>query len=151
MIRELGVEDCVVFQSGWVAKIPPMMADAAVMLFPYREIDGRSALLLSYTFGVPVIASDIPSFMEGTDNGKTGILFKSEGPAALKSNIETTLNWTRDDVEVYQRRVQKLVQERHSWKNTAKRTAGAYQRLLNEKSNHAERKKNADRTIARDA
>ena len=132
MIRDLGIEDCVDFSPERVPEeqIPTLMGETDAMVFPYRVIYGSGVLLMAYTFGIPVIASDIPSFVEGTNNGESGLLFQSENPEALKDAILKALTWDEQQVVAYKKGIEKIVAERHSWKVTAQRTENALRRVL---------------------
>ena len=102
--------------------------DTDICLFPYREIYGSGALLMAYSYGKPVIASDIPVFREETENGKAGLLFASEQPEQLKNAILQTLEWSGQTYQTCQQEIQTLVQEKYNWERSAKQLAEAYQK-----------------------
>ncbi len=132
LIKQYGISDCVDFSDQRVsdAEIPALMGNADIALFPYRNIYGSGALLMAYTFGLPVIASDIPPFREETGEGKTGILFETENPIALRDAVLAALNWTEDEKEAYRRAIRALVSDKYNWRISAGKTAEAYRKLL---------------------
>ena len=134
LIREYGIEDCVEFSSSRVPEdeIPELIGSADYLIFPYRKIYGSGVLLMAYTYQIPVVASDVPTFIEGTDNGKAGILFRSEDAAALRDAIIEALDKTPEELEAYRSAIRGIVNERHNWKTTARQTAAAYRRILTE-------------------
>lgn len=61
---------------------------AGVNILPYREIYQSGVLLMAMSFGVPVIASDLPANKEVVRHGENGLLFESENPVELAKNID---------------------------------------------------------------
>ncbi len=132
MIQELGIQDCVNFSSKRVPEeeISSLIGNADFLLFPYRKIYGSGVLMMAYTYQVPVVASDVPTFVEGTDNGKAGILFASENPAALKEALLQAMAATPEQIEEYKAAIRSIVAARHNWAITARQTVNAFQELL---------------------
>lgn len=128
--RRLGIEDCVSFIRDHVPdeKIPELFEDADFLVFPYRHIYGSGALLFSYTYEKPVIVSDIPAFLEETDQGRTGILFESENPQSLAEAIWKAAECGPDQIEKYQAEIRRLVSEKYNWGKSAVKTAAVYQK-----------------------
>ena len=135
LIREYGIGDCVDFSSSRVPEddIPELIGSADYLLFPYRKIYGSGVLLMAYTYQVPVIASDVPTFVEGTDNGRAGILFASEDPAALKDAIMEALEKTPEQIESYRTAIREIVNRNHNWKTTADQTTAVYRKILTDR------------------
>lgn len=132
LIREYGIGDCVQFSSDRVPEeeIPSLIGNSDFLLFPYRKIYGSGVLLMAYTYQVPVVASDVPTFVEGTDNGKAGILFASEDPGAMKDALLQAMSATPDQIAGYKAAIAEIVSERHSWGAAAGKTTDAYRALL---------------------
>lgn len=129
LIRDYGISDCVEFSNERVPEeeIPSLMGNADALLFPYRKIYGSGVLLMAYTYEVPVIASDVPTFVEGTNQGQAGVLFKSEDPEDLMRAILEAMTWDQEKIDSCRQAIRRIVDERHSWKVTAKSTVEAYQ------------------------
>lgn len=130
LIKELGVDDCVRFERGHVpdGQIAELFGRADFLVFPYRHIYGSGALLLSYTYRKPVIVSDIPAFLEETDQGKTGLVFESENPQALSRAIRKAARSSSETRKNYQEAVCRLVEEKYNWSLSAARTADVYRK-----------------------
>ncbi len=128
-IRNLGLEPYVSFCPGHVREedIPELLANMDFLLFPYRNIYGSGALLLAYTYGKPVIASDIPAFCEETDGGRTGILFAKHNPQALADAILEAVACSEEQMEKYRLAIGELVSEKYNWKKSAVKTAHVYE------------------------
>ena len=132
LIREYGIGDCVEFDNTRVPEeeIPSLIGNADFLLFPYRKIYGSGVLLMSYTYGIPVVASDVPTFVEGTDGGKAGILFASEDPEALKDALLQALDTTPEQRQAYREAIRTIVDRQHNWKTTAQKTVEAFRAAL---------------------
>lgn len=63
---------------------------ADFVVLPYREIYQSGVLLMSMSFGLPVIASDLAANKEVIKDGENGLLFKTENPEDLKRVILET-------------------------------------------------------------
>jgi D-inositol-3-phosphate glycosyltransferase len=59
-----------------------------VLVLPYKEIFQSGVLFLSYTFGLPVVATDVGSFREEIIEGQTGFLCKSVDAFDLARTLE---------------------------------------------------------------
>ena len=129
IIKEYGLEDCVELRTGHVPdeEVSRLFAEADFCLFPYRDIYGSGALLMAYTYGKPVIASDIPAFREETDNGSTGYLFESENTEALKEAVLHAEKWSAEEYKACQNRISRLVHDKYNWSSSAKLLWEAYQ------------------------
>ncbi len=132
LIEQYGIGGCVEFSNTRVPEeeIPSLIGGADFLLFPYRKIYGSGVLLMAYTYGIPVVASNVPTFVEGTDGGRAGILFESEDPAAMKEALLRAMATTPEERASYCREIRRICAERHSWKVTAARTAGAFRSRL---------------------
>lgn len=129
-IRELGIETCVDFLPEHIPeeKLPELFADADYMLFPYRQIYGSGALLMAYTYGKPVIASDLAAFREETQGGKTGLLFAREDPQALADAILAAADCDPERYKGYQTAIRELVAEKYNWEKSAAKTDEVYEK-----------------------
>lgn len=77
-----------------VVSIPGPASDARsfveqydAVVIPSRSESFGLVALEAYAAGVPVIASDVPGLNEVVEDGKTGVLFRSEDPSALVDAI----------------------------------------------------------------
>jgi glycosyltransferase involved in cell wall biosynthesis len=104
-------------------------ADVAVL--PYRHIFQSGVLSLSYSFGLPVIASDVGALREDIIEGKTGFLCRPEDSADLarviqqyfSSDLYRGLRSRRQEVQGYAR-------QRYSWEVVSQVTVDVYARLV---------------------
>lgn len=98
-----------------------------VLVLPYKDIFQSGVLFLAYTFGLPVVATDVGSFREEIVEGKTGFICKPGDPSDLAKTLETyflsdiytNLRTRRQDIKDYANTV-------HSWDAVAELTRNAY-------------------------
>lgn len=135
MVRELGIEDAVELRFGHIpdAELKDLFARVDICLFPYREIYGSGALLMAYSYEKPVIASDIPVFLEETENGRTGLCFQSGDPKALKEAILKAASWSQEEYDERVRKIRLLTQEKYNWAYSAGLLLEAYQEIWDRK------------------
>ena len=61
---------------------------ADVLVLPYRYIYQSGVLFLSYSFGLPILASDLDALKDQIIEGETGFVFRSGDPVDLAVTIE---------------------------------------------------------------
>lgn len=132
-IKQLGLQELVTLRRGHIPdeELKVLFGKADFCLFPYRNIYGSGALLMAYSFGKPVLASDIPVFAEETDAGKTGLLFFSEKPEALKAAILEAADWSKKRYTACTEQIDRLVKQKYNWNHSAEILAEAYEKLWN--------------------
>jgi glycosyltransferase involved in cell wall biosynthesis len=104
---------------------------ADVLVLPYRHVYQSGVLLLGYSFGLPVLASDVGSLKDEVVQGRTGFIFRPEDPADLAKAIERyfasdlyrDLNSKRQEIRDY-------AAARHSWAVVSQATMSVYTGLL---------------------
>ena len=106
---------------------------ADILVLPYIHIFQSGVLFLAYSFGLPVIASDVGSLKEEILEGQTGYVCPPQNAAALasairdyfKSNLYRQLNFRRAEI-------QDFAGEKYSWSKVGVITASAYAELLSQ-------------------
>ncbi|MGN0169697.1 MAG: glycosyltransferase family 4 protein [Lachnospiraceae bacterium] len=132
MAQELGITDCVqlILRRIDDAELPELFGWADVCLFPYREIYGSGALLMAYSYNKPVIVSDVPVFIEETDDGKTGLVFRNNDANSLANCIISFSHLTPYEKENMSAEIKRLVESKYNWKVSAKLTDDIYRRTI---------------------
>ena len=100
---------------------------ADVLALPYNEIFQSGVLFLAYSFGLPVVATDVGSFREEIVEGRTGYLCRPADPedlaetirAYFASNLYLNLATQREEIKNY-------ANIHHSWDAVAELTRDAY-------------------------
>lgn len=104
---------------------------ADVLVLPYTLVSQSGVLFLSYSFGLPVIATNVGSLSEDIVEGETGFTCRSCDAADLARVIETyfesdlfnTLDRRRAEIREFARR-------RNSWDVVLNKTCNVYNQLL---------------------
>jgi D-inositol-3-phosphate glycosyltransferase len=108
---------------------------ADVLALPYVEIFQSGVPFLAYTFGLPVIATDVGSLREDVIEGATGMICRPRSAADLaeammayfRSELFRQLEWRRA-------MIREFAMQRYSWAKVAVITMAAYSQLLDEKT-----------------
>lgn len=104
---------------------------ADVLVLPYREIFQSGILFLGYSFGLPVVATDVGSLKDDVLEGRTGMVCRPESPEDLAASIARyfdgdlfrALDRTRLDIRTH-------LKAEHSWDVVAGMTRDVYAQLL---------------------
>jgi glycosyltransferase involved in cell wall biosynthesis len=104
---------------------------ADVLILPYTHIFQSGVLFLGYSFGLPVIATDVGSLKEEIVEGKTGFVCRPKDPPDLCRQIRA---FFADPlfVELEARRpwIRDFANQRYSWDKVARVTTTAYAQAL---------------------
>lgn len=104
---------------------------ADVLVLPYKDIFQSGILFLAYTFGLPVIASDVGSFRTSVIEGETGYIFTPGDPADLTRILDTYFHSSIfHHLDHTRKAIQNYVQLHHSSSRAAHLTRTAYLKLL---------------------
>lgn len=76
LIRTLGIADQTTFECRFFRdeEIPALMADADLVVFPYRRIDASGAFLTAIAYGKPFLATDVGLFSEFVKDRQDALL-----------------------------------------------------------------------------
>jgi glycosyltransferase involved in cell wall biosynthesis len=103
-------------------------ADAVVI--PYVRIFQSGVPFLAFSFGVPVIATDVGSLREDVVEG-TGVLCRPADPADLARAVAAFYTHEyHEDGDQRRDRIRRYAAESHSWATVAERTRAVYAHLL---------------------
>ena len=132
MINDFDLGDVISFRPERIddEELSMIMKETDICIFPYRNIYGSGALLMAYAFGKPVIASGIPTFIEETDNGKTGLLFRSEDAESLKDTIQAFVDLPLEEKQRYVDAIKDLVSKKYNWEKSSTLLFEAYLNCL---------------------
>lgn len=127
-----GVSDFVYMDNHRVPddKVAEYFNQADCCLFPYSNIYGSGALLMAYSFEKPVIASNIPTFTEETDYGKTGLLYEPGNAEDLRKAVIHFMKMPEEEKYQMKMNIQELCRTKYSWKVSAKRLKEIYEAVL---------------------
>lgn len=104
---------------------------ADVLVLPYTRVFQSGVLFLGYSFGLPVIASDVGSLKEEIVENKTGFVFKLQDVPDLAGKIEHYFNSDLFQyLESHRAEIKAYANERYSWSKVAGITTEIYSELL---------------------
>jgi len=104
---------------------------ADVTVLPYTKIFQSGVLFLAYSFGLPVIVSDVGSLREDVVEGQTGFVCRPQDPEHLAQMINHYFaSQLYRDLDNHRSQIQKHVEERHSWAAVGDATRSVYAQVL---------------------
>jgi glycosyltransferase involved in cell wall biosynthesis len=104
---------------------------ADVLVLPYRHIYQSGVLFLGYSFGLPVLASDVGSLKDEIVEGKTGFVFRPEDALDLAASLERYFG-SNLYIDLTRRRqeIQDYATARYSWDVVGQVTMRVYASML---------------------
>jgi D-inositol-3-phosphate glycosyltransferase len=107
---------------------------ADVLVLPYTHIFQSGVLFMSYSFGLPVIGTEVGSFAHDIIEGETGWLCRPSDPEDLaraiaiyfSSDLFRTLDERRG-------KIKEFIQASHSWEKAGRKTVEVYGHLTRPK------------------
>jgi glycosyltransferase involved in cell wall biosynthesis len=103
---------------------------ADVLVLPYKDIFQSGVLFLAYSFGLPVVATDVGSFKEEIVEGETGFICKPGDTADLAKTLETYfLSALYRDLGNRRQKIKDYAHRVHSWDAVAELTRTAYSEM----------------------
>ena len=106
---------------------------ADVTVIPYVKIFQSGVPFLSYSFGLPVIATDVGSLRDDIIEHETGFLCRPEDSADLARAIrDYFFSPVYRDLEHDRGRIRRFAVERNSWTKVGEILKGVYERALGE-------------------
>ena len=107
---------------------------ADVPVLPYTHVFQSGVLFLGYSFGLPVIASDVGSLRQEIIENKTGLVFKPQDSADLAKSIESYFSSDLyRQLENRRQEIQDLANQRYSWTKVGEITKSVYASLLSQR------------------
>jgi glycosyltransferase involved in cell wall biosynthesis len=104
---------------------------ADVLVLPYNDIFQSGVLFLGYSFGLPVIATDVGSLREDVIEEKTGFVCRPRDPVDLARTIEKYFDSSLfKNLDSRRQEVRDHANRTHSWDAIAEMTREVYLRLL---------------------
>jgi glycosyltransferase involved in cell wall biosynthesis len=104
---------------------------ADVSVLPYTGIFQSGVLVLSYSFGLPVIATDVGSFGEDIIDGTTGFVCRPRDSVDLSRVIEAYFESDLyKELDERRQKIRDYAAEHNSWDVAGQRTSDVYAELL---------------------
>ena len=107
---------------------------ADVLVLPYTQIFQSGVLFMAYSFGLPVVATDVGSFGRDIIEGKTGYVCHPNDSGDLARVIEKYFSSELfQTLEDQRGRIKDLIQAAHSWDIAARKTGDVYAQISRHK------------------
>jgi D-inositol-3-phosphate glycosyltransferase len=127
-IARRGIEHLVVRHVGFIPddQVERFLKAADAVILPYVDIFQSGVPFLAFSFGLPVIATDVGSLRDDVTH-ETGVLCQPKSGPDLARAIQTFFRSPLyQDAANAGGRIRALAAENHSWQTVAERTAGVY-------------------------
>jgi len=103
---------------------------ADVLIVPYVNIFQSGVPFLAYSFGLPVIATDVGSLREDIVEGRTGFICRAKDSSDLANMIHQYFDSELfRDLEIRREEIKRYANERYAWENVAEITKNVYEKL----------------------
>lgn len=96
-------------------EIPGLFGRSRFVVLPYKDATASWIIPLSYSFSLPVIATDVGVLSEYVKNSETGLLVESPNPALIANAIEKLL-WDQELTEQLGENAKKFQNTTLSWR-----------------------------------
>lgn len=127
-VEKISKNGSIVYHPGFVPfdEVAKYFVATDVVMLPYKAIDHSGIIHLAYSFGKPLIATNVGDFSEIIENGKSGYIVKVNNTECLAETIlQSFENGT--DLEEMGAYARKLSETKYSWLEIAKKAKALYE------------------------
>lgn len=136
LVRELDIAQATIFDAQYLPMedVGPLMEMATVVVYPYLNSTQSGALQVAYTFGKPVVATNIGGLPEAVEDGQSGFIVPPSAPDELASAIMKLIGNPNlaQEMGSYAKH---LSETRFSWDMIAKNIAAIYSAAVKKQVN----------------
>ena len=134
IISKLPKEINIIFHDEFIpnAEVEKYFIASDVLVLPYRRISHSGVLHLAYSFGRPVIATNVGDFEETVEEGKSGFVLSSNSPEGLSEKIIQVF-YDKLKLEEMGKYARHLSETKYSWKNSAELMKPIYEKMIKNK------------------
>lgn len=135
MISALGLDALVSADFRYIPddEVAGYYSRADLVVLPYREIYQSGVLLLTMSYGKPVLCSDLLPFKEIIEDGVTGFMFRSGDPECLCSKLESIISAGPELCKKITDNADILIRGKYDWEKIGKLTKDFYLGVLDKK------------------
>ena len=130
MISDLNIEDIVKTDFRYIPddEVSSFYHNSDLVVLPYRVIYQSGVLLLTLSYGKPVLCSDLKPFKEIITHNENGFLFKSENPEDLALKIQEII--INKDLDGVTNNANGLIRRDYDWIKIGALTKKFYLNLI---------------------
>jgi glycosyltransferase involved in cell wall biosynthesis len=132
IITQYNLDDYIIKIPDYIpdSQIEILFACSDVLVLPYKNIFQTGVLFLSYSFGLPVIASDVGSLKEDIILGETGYIFKPKDSKELAEKIKLYFNSELyKDLKNVRKKIKTTMTQKYSWDSIGIKTFNVYENI----------------------
>ena len=111
------------------AEVAKYFIASDVVVLPYRGISHSGVLHIAYSFGRPVIVSDVGDFKESVEEGKSGFVLSSNSAENLSEKIIQAFS-DKQNLEKMGKYARNLSETKYSWENSATLMKPIYEKMI---------------------
>lgn len=128
MINELEISDITKTDFRYVPdnEVTSFYAKADLLVLPYREIYQSGVLLLSMSYGKPILSSNLPAFADVIKDGVNGFLFEQGSAEDLAAKVEQIVN-APEQLKAVVIESDKMIKNDYDWNKIGISTADFYE------------------------
>ena len=116
LIRDTGVTDDLTLVAGYLPddEVEPYFASADLVILPYESATQSGVIQIAYSFGVPLVATNVGGLPEVVLDGRTGLIVPPKDPEALAKAVIRYFEENR--AEEFKRNIEaEKDSDRYSW------------------------------------
>lgn len=131
IIRALQIEDLVITDFRYIPddEVAAFYQKADLVVLPYRNIYQSGVLLLTLSYGRPVLCSDLNPFKEIIRHNENGFLFQTENPQDLAQKIQETISNRANLIKV-KNNANLIIRDDYNWIKIGQLTKKFYDLIL---------------------
>mgnify|MGYP001234315631 FL=1 len=112
------------------SEIQKLYEKSDLIVLPYKMISQSGVLLLSMSYGLPALTSDLPAFTEIITDNSTGFTFETGNPQSLANKL-IDINNNRSLLQKITVNSNKLIESKFDWKRIGEKTKKFYEEIVN--------------------
>ena len=126
-IERSGVADRILFHAKFIDSkdVSTYFAASDLVMLPYKNIYHSGIIHLAYSYGRPVLATNVGDFSETIEAGRTGYVLKENTAKQLAQEIVASCS-NMEDLEKMGDYARKLSRTKYSWQDIGKATLQVY-------------------------
>ena len=126
-IEKISMDDSILFHAGFIPseKVADYFVACDVVILPYKAIDHSGLVHLAYSFGRPLIATNVGDFSEVIEDGRSGFLLRENSAECLSETILGAFSPGANLADMGAYGLQ-LSEFKYSWSDIARRTGNLY-------------------------
>ena len=130
-VKKACISGQVIFDTRYIpfGEVPQLISLAHIVVFPYRTNTQSGSLQVAYSFGKPVIATNVGGLVETVEDGKSGFLVPVDDPQVFAEKMLYLLNNPGEALQMGQY-ARHLSDTLYSWNNVSEKIIDVFNSIL---------------------